>query len=129
MDESNEIVISDTYLRELGIIEKTSLGPGDNYNLGFCLHMSFGARNQGFGVYDTTHPCDREDHTARTIKLICFALGIERWEDAKGRQAYALRTERNGFIRGIQGYNLGRPPFMAQDICDCSTALNAPKKS
>jgi hypothetical protein len=93
--------------KELGIIASTELG-FEHGVLTFMLTFDFGGTGQGFGGYcldDRTWHKD-ENHIpgvtgAGAIAEILKAVGVQKWEDLKGREMFALRNGK-GTIYAIE---------------------------
>lgn len=98
---------------ELGRISKAVIEVEDHGILTFWLYFDFGSAGQGFGgIALDSYDAKKElrvgtaagmDLVSQLIKL----FKVDRFEDIKGRVAYAIREE--GFNGNIVGVRL--PPF------------------
>lgn len=62
------------------IIESTMLGYEDHGILTYFLHLNYGGSGQGFGGYKLG-----AEYTTKVIEGILKAVGVEKWEDLKGK--------------------------------------------
>lgn len=98
--------------RELGIIDHTMLGIEDHGIMSFMLNVKFGSTGQGFGGYALDTP--KKDKRGRFLKRqgtafgcdvilrILGAVGVEEWEELKGKEIWAYR-DGNTFASKIIG--------------------------
>lgn len=128
--------------KELGIISSTELG-FEHGVLTFMLTLDFGVSSQGFGGFCLD---DRTWHTepnyipgvtgAGVIAEILKAVGVQRWENLKGKEVFAIRNDkdtiyaieapkyRNGGKFDIEEYfhskvfNIADLPDMRKEILD-----------
>ncbi len=74
--------------RELGKIESTMLGFEDHGIMSFWLTLDFGGSGQGFGGY-----CLGGTFTHDVLTGILEAVGVEKWEDLKGKPVWVRRED------------------------------------
>jgi hypothetical protein len=94
--------------KELGVISGTELG-FEHGILTFMLTLDFGGTRQGFGGWCLD---DRKWHSqtdkipgvtgAGAIALILKAVGVQSWEDLKGKQVWAYRNHGSERIVAIE---------------------------
>lgn len=99
--------MNDTPNPELGRIESVTLGIEDHGILSFFLHLDFGGKGQGFGGYALDEPRKMNGkfegrHGAafgtEVILRILRSVGVENWEDLKGKEVWAYRDEHNMIV-------------------------------
>jgi hypothetical protein len=81
---------------ETGRIESTMLGYEDHGILSFMLDINFGGSGQGFGGHALAG-----EFTDTCVRGILKAVGVERWEQLKGRVVVARRGS-SGLIEEIE---------------------------
>jgi hypothetical protein len=121
--------MGDKQYKQLGIIEGTELGVEDHGVLSFWLHVNFGGAGQGFGGYALDEPHGRgsgfkgRHGTAfgcEVILRVLGAVGVEKWEDLKGKEIWVYRDTDNflaGKILGIEApdYRSHEGAFFIED--------------
>ena len=95
------------YEAEIGVIESTFLGIEDHGILTFIIYLKFEGSGQGAGTYSL----DGYDKTlgkrvgspamAVVIRSILETVGVDSWEELKGKRVVALREESYGPIKGL----------------------------
>ena len=70
--------------REVGRIQSTSLGFEDHGIFTFVLHMDYGGAGQGVGGYYL------KETAGEFIPAILKAVGVNTWEELKGRTIFVL---------------------------------------
>ena len=82
--------------KEVGKIDWTKLG-FDHDVFVFQIYFKFGASGQGFGGYGLEH-----EDCYKVLKRILQAVGVEKWEDLKGKYAHVYREpKKSDIIIGI----------------------------
>lgn len=102
------------YVGEIGVIRSTRLGYEDHGIFTAMIDLSFGGgstgQGAGFMCLDRGYKPDPDDY--KTIRVgtaygldhimqIMRTVGVENWEDLKGKQVIALRESRWGSIDGL----------------------------
>jgi hypothetical protein len=90
-------------------ITSTSLGYEDHGILTCWLQLKYGSGGQGFGGYGLDGPPlvrfgnDREPsvHCGFWIARILDTVGVEKWEDLKGKHIRVAKADEWGLIDGI----------------------------
>ena len=96
------------YEIENGIIESTMLGIEDHGVMSAWLYLKFNGTGQGFGGYVLDTVGDKEKFT-RAPSIACGGfvaevlktVGVEKWEDVKGKHLRVRRKESLGKIDAI----------------------------
>lgn len=99
-----------TYSLELGRIERTMLGYEDHGIFTFMLSLDYGGSAQGAGGYgldEYDKPTEDRIGTAYGLDLIIRILrvvGVDEWEQVKGKHIHAIRAESYGPIVGLANH-------------------------
>lgn len=80
------------------IIENTSLGTEGHGIMTIWLHLNYGGSGQGFGGYSLDDYDEKKEKRIGTaygcefIKRILEVVGVEKWEDLKGKHIRVKAT-------------------------------------
>ena len=103
MEENGE-----TYELVPAFIERTTLGFEDHGVFTGVLHLDYGSSRQGAGMMILDSRESDEDSTRRGtafgldwIIRVIQVVGVDAWEELRGKQIYAMKSERYGYVEGI----------------------------
>lgn len=77
-------------------IESTMLGIEDHGIFTFMIHLDYGGSGQGFGGYALGG-----EYTDKLIRRVLKVVGVEKWEDLKGKYVRVNVPESGGIIHSI----------------------------
>lgn len=107
--------MSENNNRELGRIDETTLGTEDHGLLSFWLTIDFGGTCQGFGGYALGG-----SFTGTVIEGILKAVGVQKWEQLKGRTVWVRRKDGSTGFKALGGRDssivaIEAPDFVKHD--------------
>lgn len=78
-------------------IESTMLGLEDHGIMTFMLYLKYDSCGQGFGNYALNGPTQKgEGKSIDAIRKILETVGVDRWEDLKGKYIRIRKTDGYG---------------------------------
>jgi hypothetical protein len=108
------LVSGKTYIKKLGKISYTNLGFEDHGILTFMLGIDLEGSHQGFGGYKLRYKYYGLD----VIEGILQAIGVDKWEDLKNKNCWAIYNnpyQWNDKIVGVQGFK-NKLTFLIEEL-------------